>query len=85
MGEAKVLITDPMVMSARHWNARRTEAAGDRRARIPEYPGTDRLGEIEYEDFVPAARPTTSGISRGRVGCDRPQLHIRHHRKPQGG
>ncbi len=58
-GEAKVLITDPEF-------APTVKAALDRMtgpkplvidALDPEYPGTDRLGEIEYEDFLAGGNP----------------------------
>ena len=58
-GEAKVLITDPefadVVRSALEMLDGPKPLVID--ALDPEFPGTDRLGEIEYEDFIAGGDP----------------------------
>ena len=52
----------------------------------PEYTGPgERLGAIEYEDFVAEGDPDYAWHDAGRrVGRDHAQLHQRHHRRPEG-
>ncbi len=58
-GEAKVLITDPEFAVTVRDALGRLE--GDKPLVIdtldPEYPGSERVGEIEYEDFIAAGSP----------------------------
>ena len=52
----------------------------------PEYSGAgERLGEIEYEDFVAQGDPDFAWTNAGRrMGRDLAQLHVGHHRRPEG-
>ena len=58
-GEAKVLITDPEFASIIGPALEMLEGPKPLviDALDPEYPGTDRLGEIEYEDFIAGGSP----------------------------
>ena len=52
----------------------------------PEYSGAgERLGEIEYEDFVAHGDPDFALVDAGRrMGRHRAQLHLGHHRRSEG-
>ena len=52
----------------------------------PEYSGAgERIGSIEYEDFIKDGDPDVRLADAGRrVGRDLAQLHVRHHRRSQG-
>ena len=52
----------------------------------PEYPGAgERLGTIEYEDFIADGDPDFAwSMPRRRMGRDLAQLHLGHHRRSQG-
>ena len=52
----------------------------------PEYSGPgERLGAIEYEDFVADGDPNFALADAGRrVGRDLAELHVGHHRRPEG-
>jgi fatty-acyl-CoA synthase len=86
-GEAKVLLTDREF--ARRGRALALlgpkplviDVAGRRGApRHRNRPGHTRLRGPSW----PKATPPSPGPARRRVGCDRAQLHQRHHRQPQG-
>ena len=51
-----------------------------------EFPQSgDRLGGIEYDDFVAGGDPELYLAAPGRrMGCHRSQLHLRHDRQSQG-
>jgi fatty-acyl-CoA synthase len=48
------------------------------------YRGRRALGSIEYEAFLAEGTRHSSGAPAGRVGCHRAQLHLGHHRQPEG-
>ena len=52
----------------------------------PEYSGAgERIGAIEYEDFLADGDPAFRLADAGRrMGRDLAQLHVRHHRRSQG-
>ncbi len=64
-----------------------SEAAGDRlrRSGIPaKDPTGERLGSIEYEDFIAAGRSRLRlADAERRMGRDRAQLHLGHHRRSE--
>ena len=85
--EAKVLITD------REFSKTVKEALALAKAKPlvidyddPEYSGAgERLGEIEYEDFVARGRCRLRLDDAGRrMGRDLAQLHLGHHRRSEG-
>ena len=48
-------------------------------------PGGKRIGALEYEDVARGRRSRfRAAPAARRVGRDRAQLHLRHHRQPQG-
>ena len=86
-GEAKVLITD------REFSKTMKAALAEAKAKPlvidyddPEFAGAgERLGEIEYEDFLAEGDPDFAWRdARRRVGRDRAQLHLGHDRQPEG-
>ena len=52
----------------------------------PEYTGDgERIGALEYEDFLKEGDPDFAWADAGRrMGRDLAQLHLRHHRRPEG-
>ena len=85
-GEAKVVITD------REFSKVMKDALALCKAKPlvidyddPEFSGPgERLGEIEYEDFVAPRRSRFRLADAGRrMGRHRAQLHLRHHRRSQ--
>ena len=86
-GEAKVLLTDREFSSVIE---KALKMMGPSHLLVIDvddvsYQGGKLLGEIEYEALLeegdPAIRLVASG---GRVECHRAELHVGHHRQPQG-
>ena len=86
-GEAKVLIVD------REFSKVVKDALASCKAKPlvidyddPEFTGAgERIGTIEYEDFLRERRSGFRLADAGRrMGRDRAQLHLRHHRRSQG-
>ncbi len=47
--------------------------------------GGERLGALDYEAFIAAGDPDFAELTpERRVGRDRAQLHLGHHRQPEG-
>ena len=86
-GEAKVLLTDREFAgsSASALADAGQRAAGDRHRRSARRRGGERLGDADYEEFLADGDPAFRLAAAGRrMGGDRAQLHLRHHRQSQG-
>ena len=86
-GEAKVLITDrefSAVIARRSATARSAgRSSSTSTIRLPK--GGDLLGELDYEAFLDDGDPDFAWDTAGRrMARDRAQLHLGHHRQPQG-
>ena len=86
-GEAKVLITDtefsPVISRCAGAARTRNRVVIDIADAMG--PGGDRLGEMDYEAFLASGDPEFPEVTPdGRVGRDRPQLHLGHDRQPEG-
>ena len=86
-GEAKVLITDSEFAagrSAARWRCSTTSRWSSTSPTRPA-PGGERLGAIDYEAFLAGGDPDFAGVPAARrMGRDRAQLHLGHHRQSQG-
>ena len=85
--EARILITDREFAADRRRRARAAPRRGRWSSTSTTRPraGGERLGAMDYEAFLATGDPGFAWLRPGRrMGRDRDQLHLRHHRRPEG-